>query len=473
MVHLFHTTGTQDPRLRLVHPTRAKQDAHTGQRVTLDGLHLHVHGYRRRGSLSAPTQGAAYHLPAALLYIRDVLAEGEHQEPNADVAWPEPLCPRPHAPTPVWSVTTDDQCTRATEHTQLQTEWVIVQVGAGRPRPRGLPRSTALLIVTEVLHDPHMAVHMLEDQPEDTGHLVVHQHGGPAWLREHVTALLSWASTIAGAEVRLHDHPAVRPGENRALSDDQLTANNPDVRWHSADLNAGWLSPTRYYWIPAYRGHTPSDASGGGPWEHATSVALAADLTRTWAVAISGTVPDREGVAASLPLQYGAPRPWVHTVDAEVILHLLRHADRKWTTGVPAGAAKVVNQMPLRWLRDGLRALLHKANWGASQDTVLQNTPPGPSHAPLIVAGNDGHLDLRPPTMRTLGAIAQRAQTDHALTHRGHTPLGAAHATAYVHARDLTATATNHQALRARDGHRTVQRSPTCSFGSGTLELPK
>ena len=60
--------------------------------------------------------------------------------------------------------------------------------------------------------------------------------------------------------------------------------------------------------------------------------------------------------------------------------------------------------------------------------------------------------------MRTLGEVAQRAQTDHALTHRAHTPLGAAHATAYVHARDLTATATNCRALRARDGHPPVQR---------------
>ena len=60
--------------------------------------------------------------------------------------------------------------------------------------------------------------------------------------------------------------------------------------------------------------------------------------------------------------------------------------------------------------------------------------------------------------MRTLGKVAQRAQTDHALTQRGHTPLGATHTTAYVHARDLTATATNHRALRARDGHTPVQR---------------
>ena len=197
-------------------------------------------------------------------------------------------------------------------------------------------------------------------------------------------------------------------------------------------------------------------------------------------MAISGTVPDGEGVAASLPLQYGAHRPWVHTVDAEVILHLLRHADRERATAVPAGAIKVVNQMPLRRLRDGLRAwgqhtehpfwyaratshhsdaLLHKADWAVSQDTVLQNTPPGPSHAQLIFAGHDGQLDLRPPTMRTLGAVAQRAQTDNALTHRGHTPLGAAQAKkVYVHARDLTATATNHRALRARDVHTPVQR---------------
>ena len=171
-----------------------------------------------------------------------------------------------------------------------------------------------------------------------------------------MTALRSWASTITGAEIRLHDHPAISPGDTRALSVDQLTPSYPDVRWHSADLNAGWLSPTGYYWIPEAWDHTSSDASGGGPCKHATSVALAADLTRTWAVAILGTVPDGEGLAASLPLQYGAHRPWVHTVDAEVILHLLRHADCERTTGVPAGAAKVVNQMPLQWLRDGLRA---------------------------------------------------------------------------------------------------------------------
>ena len=339
-------------------------------------------------------------------------------------------------------------------------------MGVGQPRPCGLPRGTALLVVTEVPHDPHMAVHALEDQPEDTGHLVVLQRGGPAWLREDVTWLRSWTSTIAGAEVRLHDHSALRPGDTRALSVDQLTPSHPHVRWHSTDLNAGWLSPTGYYWIPEAWVHTSSDASGVGPCKHATSVALAANLTRTWPVAISGTGPDRELVAASPPLQYGAHQPGVHTMDAQVILHLLRHADRKRATGFPAGAAKVVNQMPLQWLQDGLRArgqharhpswyaraasrhsdaLLHKADWAASQDTVLQNTPPGPSHAQLIVAGHDGHLDLRPPTMGTLGAIAQRAQRDHALMHRGHTSLGAAYTTAYVHARDLTATATNHR----------------------------
>ena len=260
---------------------------------------------------------------------------------------------------------------------------------------------------------------------------------------------------------------------------DQLTPGHPNVRWHSTNLNAGWLSPTRYYWIPEAWGDTSSNASEGGPCRHATSVALAADLPRTWAVTISGTVPDGEGVAASLPLQYGVHRPWIHTVDAEVILHLLRTVDRERATGVPAGAAKVVNQMPLRWLRDGLHArgqhtehpfwfaratsnhrdaLLHKADSAASQDTVLQNTLPGPSHAQLIVAGHDGHLDLRPPTMRTLSTVAQRAQMDHALTHRGNTHLGAAHATAYLHAGDLTATATNHRALRARDSQTPVQR---------------
>ena len=132
LVHLFHTTRKRDPRLRLAQSTRAKQDAHTGLQVTSDSLYLHFGGYSRQDSQSPPKQGAAYHPPAALLSIlREVLADGEHQEPNADVAWPEPLRPRPHAPTPGWLVTTNDQCAQATEQAQLRAKWVIVQVGEG------------------------------------------------------------------------------------------------------------------------------------------------------------------------------------------------------------------------------------------------------------------------------------------------------------------------------------------------------
>ena len=194
-----------------------------------------------------------------------MLADSEHQAPNADVAWPQPLRPRPHAPTLVWPVTTDDQCAQATEQAQLQTKWVIVQVGEGQHRPCGLPRGTTLLVATVVPHDPHMAVHTLEDQPEEAGHLVVHQRGGPAWLSEHITVLRSWVSTVAGAEVGNHDHPAIRPDDTRALSVDQLTRSHHNVKWHSAALNAGWLSPTGYYWIPEAWGHTSSNASGDGP----------------------------------------------------------------------------------------------------------------------------------------------------------------------------------------------------------------
>ena len=135
--------------------------------------------------------------------------------------------------------------------------------------------------------------------------------------------------------------------------------------------------------------------------------------------------------------------------------------------------------MPLRWLQDSphvrghhiehsfrfaratshhSNTLLHKADWAATQDSVLQNTPPGPSHTQLIIARHDGHLDPQPSTMQTLGMVALRAQLNDALTHRGHTPMGTADATAYVRTRDLTAAATNHRTLRARDGHTPVQR---------------
>ena len=195
-------------------------------------------------------------------------------------------------------MSTDDQGALATEQAQLWTEWVIVQVGVGQPRPCGLPRGTTLLVATAVPPGPHMAVHTLEDQLEHTGHPVVHGRGGLAWLREHLTALWSWASTVTGAEVCFHYHPAIGPKDTLALSVDQLTPGHPDVKWHSAALNAGWLRSTGYYWIPEVWVHTSSDASGGGPCRHATSVAFAADLTCTWALAISGTVPDGEGLAA-------------------------------------------------------------------------------------------------------------------------------------------------------------------------------
>ena len=116
MVNCFHTTGTRYPRLRLLHPMWAKQDPHTSPRGNPDGLQFHVGGYRRQGNLSPKTQGAAYHQPVTLMYIpRDVLVDGEHQAPYADVAWIEPLRQQRHAPTSVLLVTTDDHCAQAAE----------------------------------------------------------------------------------------------------------------------------------------------------------------------------------------------------------------------------------------------------------------------------------------------------------------------------------------------------------------------
>ena len=84
-----------------------------------------------------------------------------------------------------------------------------------------------------------MVLHARGDRPEDTGHLVVHQRGGPAWLQEHLTALRSWASTVAGAEMPFHSQPAAGPDNMLALSVDQLTPSNSDVRWSSRALKAG------------------------------------------------------------------------------------------------------------------------------------------------------------------------------------------------------------------------------------------
>ena len=143
-------------------------------------------------------------------------------------------------------------------------------------------------------------------------------------------------------------------------------------------------------------------------------------------------------VAAFLPLQYGTHRPWVHGVDAEVLLHLLRHAVPERTTGVTAGAARAVNQMPQKWLQDGWRvreqhtehpfwfagttsdnrdAVLHKADWAASQDTILQNTPPDPTTPSSLSQALTTTSSYGPPPMRTPSSVTQQELLGHVSTH--------------------------------------------------------
>ena len=74
---------------------------------------------------------------------------------------PSPYTHGPRRQCRCGALTMDDQCARATKQAQLRTEWVMVQVGEGQPRPPGLPRGTTLLVATEVPHDQHMAVHTL------------------------------------------------------------------------------------------------------------------------------------------------------------------------------------------------------------------------------------------------------------------------------------------------------------------------
>ena len=157
-----------------------------------------------------------------------------------------------------------------------------------------------------------MTLRARDDNPEDTTHLLVYQQGGPRWLTKQLLAVPSRASFLTGEELPFHKQQSIQPDSMLPLSVDQLVPTHTNVNWHSAPLDAKWLSPTGYYLISEDWGHTSSKASGGGSCRHTTGPAGAADLTRMWAVAISSTTPDGEKVAASLLLQYGRQQPWVH-----------------------------------------------------------------------------------------------------------------------------------------------------------------
>ena len=130
--------------------------------------------------------------------------------------------------------------------------------------------------------------------------------GGAPARRPGVAQGTCDGTSVLGRHDRRSGDPAARPPGNQPRRHQAAERGPTDPQPPRRPValrrpKAGWLSPTGYYWIPEAWGHTSSDASGGGPCKHATSVTLAADLTRTWAVAISGTVPDGEEVAASLP----------------------------------------------------------------------------------------------------------------------------------------------------------------------------
>ena len=133
LVSLFHTTGTHDPRLRLVHPTRAKQHAQTSPGLTPNGLHLNVGGFPCKGDPTPPQKGLHPTRRRPYFTFSATLVDGVHQEPNADVTWPESMRAQPQAPMPVWLVTTDEHCAQAAEQSLLWNGWVVLQVGAGQP----------------------------------------------------------------------------------------------------------------------------------------------------------------------------------------------------------------------------------------------------------------------------------------------------------------------------------------------------
>ena len=109
-----------------------------------------------------------------------------------------------------------------------------------------------------------------------------------AWGREHCCPHSSLGGLVGGTrertkkearrqarlrragEWRPTPHPSANPDRTMALGVDQLVPAHPDVLWHSAALNAGWFSPSKYYWVSESWGHTSSDASGGGPCWHTT-----------------------------------------------------------------------------------------------------------------------------------------------------------------------------------------------------------
>ena len=161
LVRHFYTTGMRDPRQRLVHRTRARQDGHIGPRLMQDGLSLHVGGSCPKGWQNIRWRHSMY-------LLCDILVNGAHQAPNTDVAWSDTRCPGPRCPHRCGCRQKTSSAFRGGTSTALE-QLGGVEVAAGQSLPRGVPQGATQLLTTAVPHYPHMALHTVDGQSEGGG----------------------------------------------------------------------------------------------------------------------------------------------------------------------------------------------------------------------------------------------------------------------------------------------------------------
>ena len=145
--------------------------------------------------------------------------------------------------------------------------------------------------MSNVLHDPHVAVTSLRDGGAvEQGSVVVYQPSCSTTVRgaEYTTALNAIQS-VCGCDLAWRPHAVYQPKVSLSPELTASSAASLGKVTQSSHSHMAWLEPRRYCWVPVATKVTSSDTSPQG--NEATNVAVASHGSPTWTGAIYGRPP--------------------------------------------------------------------------------------------------------------------------------------------------------------------------------------
>ena len=249
---------------RLTHPVRRKKTSKSTRQSTMGDLYA-MGGYRKEGwDPEKPGPSMPFVPLAALLFLLGDVFEGYRQQDDpASVPLLTPHAGSGRDPSPLWVVHWRPAFFRACAAVRGCSEWVIVLLLPAAPVPDAGECSVPEVVwMSNVLHDPHVAITSLRDGGAvERGSVRVYQLSGSTmyWRAEYTTALDAIKS-VCGCDQAWRAYAVYR---RKVILSPELKASSAVSLGKVTQCphsDVAWLEPHWYCWDPAATKVTSSDA---------------------------------------------------------------------------------------------------------------------------------------------------------------------------------------------------------------------